>query len=131
MDINNFISSFTSSVSVILQNDSAVTYIIYGVVAIAAIGLLYTVRSVLHLHTKLSSSFSKDVFLILVPKERKGERADSGPQEDNITKTREEIAITETLFSSVAGLKKQGGFVKWLTGRDDQISFEIVVANEG
>jgi len=127
MDISNIFNDITTSLSTLLQNDNSVSYIIYGVVVIAIIGALYTLRAILHIHTKLASSFNKDVFLILVPKERKGERADSGPSDENITKTREEVAITETLFSAVAGLKKQTGFIKWLTGRDDQLSFEIVV----
>ncbi len=127
MDTSTLLNTIANFLLDLLQNDTTLSIIIYGAGAIALIGLLYTLRAILHIHTRLTSSFNKDVFLILVPKERKGERSDSGPTDDNINKTREEIAITETLFSAVAGLKKQKGFIKWLTGRDDQLSFEIVV----
>ena len=72
MDISTLLNSFTSLLSILLQDDQNVTYLIYAAIAIALIGALYTLRAVLHIHTKLTSSFDKDVFLILVPKEKKG-----------------------------------------------------------
>ncbi len=39
---------------------------------------------------------------------------------------REKIAVTETLFAALGGLKPEGGFMKWLTGRMDVIALEIV-----
>ena len=129
MDTTTLLSNISSFLLKLLEKDSNVTVLIFILVGIFLISLLYTLRSILHVRTKFKSSFDKVVFLILVPKERKGERSDSGPSDDSITKTREEIAITETFFSAVAGLKLQNGFVKWLTGRDDHLSFEIVVSD--
>jgi len=48
-------------------------------------------------------------------------------QEENITQIRERIAIADTIFSAISGLKREKGLVKWFTGRRDNFSFEVVV----
>ncbi len=47
--------------------------------------------------------------------------------EVNLNETREEIAVAETVFSAIAGLKRESGVWAWLHGRNDHVSFEIVV----
>ncbi len=91
------------------------------------IGLLFLVRAILHTKGHENKAFHKIILLVRVPKEKKSEGTQGQSQEQNINQTREYIAIAETMFSSIAGLKGDKGFSKWLHGRNDHISFEIVV----
>lgn len=72
--------------------------------------------------------FDKTVFLVTVPKESL--KAEEGNKTQSIDKIREDIAVAESLFSAVGGLKAQKGLGSWLAGRADEFSFEIV-ANVG
>jgi len=92
------------------------------------LAVLFILRAILQTRGLESKAFHKTILLIRVPKEKKNESAQSNQSsEQNINQTREYIAIADTMFSSVAGLKKDKGFIKWLTGRNDHMSFEIVV----
>ncbi|MBU0546075.1 type IV secretion system DNA-binding domain-containing protein [Patescibacteria group bacterium] len=96
-----------------------------GVVFVAFTGLLYILRAILQTHHQPSKAFHRAILLIKVPKEKKKEQQQS--VEDNINQIREQIAVSESLFSSVAGLKRESGLLAWLRGRNDHISFELVV----
>jgi hypothetical protein len=65
------------------------------------------------------------VFLVRLPKEKPGEDKKEFTSEE----LRKEIAVGESVFSSIGGLKAQRGLVPWLLGRDDHFSFEIVAAD--
>ena len=62
-----------------------------------------------------------------MPKEKKNEDQ-SKTTTETIDQIREQIAVADTLFSSIAGLKRERGLGAWLRGRNDHISFEIVTA---
>lgn len=47
-------------------------------------------------------------------------------QADSAAGVKEKIAITETLFSALGGLKPEKGFWAWFVGRSDTFAFEIV-----
>ncbi|MEK7102480.1 MAG: type IV secretion system DNA-binding domain-containing protein, partial [Patescibacteria group bacterium] len=47
--------------------------------------------------------------------------------EQRIDQIREKIAVCESFFAAVGGLKDQRGLLAWLRGRTDHLSFEIVV----
>lgn len=66
--------------------------------------------------------FPHQVFLVRLPKEKpNADNKDAG-----LNQMKEEIAKGETIFSAIGGLKAQSGFSSWMTGRNDQFSFEIV-----
>lgn len=88
--------------------------------------MINILKLVLHEKTRRSKAFKKTIFLIKVPKERKNDKQEGG-QEENITQIREQVAIAETLFSNLAGLRPQKGLFAWFSGRNDHMSFEIVV----
>ena len=96
-----------------------------GVVLIIA--FLYILRAVFTVKGRESKAFHKTILLIKVPKEKKGEKPESASADANLNEAREEIAVAETLFSAVAGLKRESGAMAWLRGRNDHVSFEIVV----
>lgn len=69
-----------------------------------------------HLHT----------FMITVPKyKREEDQQDSGQG-----KIQEKIAIAETFYAAVGGLKAQRGLGTWLRGRTDHIALEMVAHNQ-
>lgn len=89
------------------------------------IAALYIVRAIMHLESHASKAFHKTVLLIKVPKEKKSD-SQTHSSEDNLNQIREQIAVAETLFSSIAGLSPEKGLMAWLRGRGDNASFEIV-----
>ena len=91
--------------------------------------IIYLLRSLLHSLYKQAHAFHKDIIMIRIPKERRGDDAKNSGAEDNITQLREQIAVAETLFSSVAGLKPEGGIQRFFRGGQKHLSFEIVVKN--
>jgi type IV secretory pathway TraG/TraD family ATPase VirD4 len=101
-------------------------------VALILVGLLiiisgiYILRAVFHARDRNDKAFQKIILLIRVPKERKSENP-GGAGEDSINQIREQIAVSETIFSAIAGLHPEKGFGVWLRGRNDHASFEIVV----
>ncbi len=89
--------------------------------------LLLIAKKIIKVFNQTSTTFHKSILLIKVPKERKGDDSKSSSGEDNLNQTREQIAVVETLFSSIAGLKSEKGFGRWLFGSKNNFSFEIVV----
>lgn len=102
---------------------------VLGVVAVAI--LIFLLRSLLRHILRRPKAFNRIVLQVLVPKERRSEGQGGGQtmQEDRLEQVKEEIGITETFFSTIAGLKAQHGFFSWLKGRDDHFAFEIVAHN--
>ena len=60
----------------------------------------------LHTQSRANKAFHKTILLIKVPKEKKSENQQQS-NEDNINQVREQIAIAETLFAAVGGLKPE------------------------
>ncbi len=127
MDFASLFTYLTEQTVSVLQQPVyfAIFLFIFGWLIL--IGLLFVARAILHTKGRESKAFHKTIILVRVPKEKKNEGAQSQSQEQNINQTREYIGAAETMFSSIAGLKAEKGFTKWLYGRNDHISFEIVV----
>jgi len=91
------------------------------------IGVLFMLRAFFRTQLREVKAFERIVLQILVPKEKKSEgQGGQGSQEDRLEQIREEIGLTETIFASLAGMRAQRGFTRWLLGRNDSTSFEIV-----
>jgi len=124
---------------VLQQNPDAINSpladpIIFGILSLLLIvmlifAVLWILRIVFHVLSKKSKAFNKKIILIKVPKERKSENSNNNPTEENINQIREQIAVAETLFASIAGLKPESGFKKWLLGSRKHLAFEVVVKN--
>ncbi|MBP6859109.1 MAG: type IV secretion system DNA-binding domain-containing protein [Candidatus Magasanikbacteria bacterium] len=125
--INEILSTIISLISSLSENNLFLTILPWALGLIFIISLLYILKAVVTAKGRQSKAFHKTVLLIKVPKEKKGEKPDSASAEDNINHVREEIAVSETLFSAIAGLKKEKGIMAWLRGRNDHVAFEIVV----
>jgi len=102
-------------------------FIVVGVI----VGISYILRAVFRSQSRSSKAFNRAVLKVLVPKERKSEgQGGQVGQDDRLEQIKEEIAITENFFASIAGLRAGRGIMNWLRGRVDHFSFEIVVHNQ-
>lgn len=124
-DLGNFIWSFFASS--LATPVGAVVFLLAGILAII-LAILFFARAILHSQSRQDKAFRRSVILIKVPKEKKNDNNQNN-QEDNINQVREHIGVADTLFSAVAGLKRESGFMAWLTGRNDHLAFEIVAKN--
>lgn len=66
------------------------------------------------------------VFLVRLPKEKPKDQE----KDISVQQLREEIARGETVFAAIGGLRAQKGLWRWLVGRSDQFSFEIVASRK-
>jgi hypothetical protein len=89
---------------------------------------IHILRVILRAHGHATKAFHKTILQIKVPKEKRSD-SQSHASEDNLGQTREQIAVADTLFSAVAGLAPEKGFLPWLRGRADSFAFEIVTKN--
>ncbi|MBU0660746.1 type IV secretion system DNA-binding domain-containing protein [Patescibacteria group bacterium] len=91
---------------------------------------LFILRAILHSKNEKLAAFNRVVMQIQVPKERKSEgQGGQAGSDDRLEHIKEEIGITETFFSTVAGLKAKKGFLHWFNGKSEDIAFEIVMHN--
>jgi len=119
IDLLNQLATFLT------ENQTAFLIMLFLIGVTGLIAALFILRAILHSRSKASKAFHKTILLIRVPKEKKNE-SQQQTGEDNLSQLREQIAVADTLFSSMAGLKHEHGFTKWLRGRNDHIAFEIV-----
>lgn len=96
------------------------------VLILLIIGGLFLLRALLHRAHRETKAFRRVVLQILVPKERKTEGQSNQPEQERIEHIREEIAMSETFFSTIGGLRAERGLGAWLRGRTDYFAFEIV-----
>jgi len=101
-----------------------------GIVILVIVGVLFLLRAFFRSQNQEAKSFNRIVLQIMVPKERKMEgQGNQSTNVDRLEQIKEEIGITETFFASIAGIKAQRGFFRWLKGRDDYFSFELIADN--
>jgi len=114
-----------------LLSDPVFFWLIISIISgFAFFGVLFIIRAILKSTSKETKALNRTILQILVPKERKSEgQGGQIAQADRLEQIKEEIAITETFFASIAGLRAQRGFKNWITGRNDHFSFEIVAHN--
>src|SRR3989344_5609817 len=125
--MSEFVSFLINSLNNLLQNSLFNLIFPPALGLVLLISLIYILRTIFMIKGRESKAFHKTILLIKVPKEKKGEKPESMSAEASLNQIREEIAVSETLFSAVAGLKRESGFMAWLKGRNDHVSFEIVV----
>lgn len=67
------------------------------------------------------------ILQITIPKFR---RAEEATKEINIEQIRQQVAVVESLFAAIGGLKPQKKIKHWLFGRTDEMAFEIVARDK-
>src|SRR3989339_163552 len=114
----------------ILNNPVFFAFFFCLIAGLVFIGGLFLIRAIVKNRDRENKAFDRTLIQVLVPKERKSEgQGGQISQEDRWEQVKEEIALTETFFASIAGLRAQRGLKNWLKGRTDHFSFEIVVHN--
>ncbi len=125
--MSGFVNILINILNDLLANSLFILLFPYALGLVLLISFFYILRTVFMVKGRESKAFHKTVLLIKVPKEKKGEKPESASGDANLNEAREEIAVAETLFSAIAGLKRESGLLTWLRGRNDHVSFEIVV----
>jgi len=111
--------------STILNIDLSAGFFIFLFVLFVFIILLIAKKTIRYYYQK-NKYHNHKMFLVKLPKERPGERN----EEESVQDIQEDIAVAETIFSSIGGLRAERGFRVWLFGRDDHFSFEIVASEK-
>ncbi len=93
----------------------------YAIVAVLIWGVRFVARKLYR--TRLG--LQKKVLLITVPKEA-GEKKGESERKKSLQELQEQIAVAQTFFSAIGGLRAERGPMAWLLGRSDEFSFEIV-----
>ncbi|MDO8581335.1 MAG: type IV secretion system DNA-binding domain-containing protein [bacterium] len=94
--------------------------------AILLIVLAQLARWFLHYGHRFSVSFKMVVLLVTLPKEAAKDKRDEKSMPATHQNLQEKIAVAETFFASIGGMRAERGFKAWLFGREDHFSFEIV-----
>lgn len=110
-------------------NSNLLFGIFVGIIILVALFVaLFITKTILTHVFKTKKAFDRILIRVMVPKEKKSEGSGTS-NEDRLEQIKEEIGITEALFATVAGLKAERGIMSWLKGRNDHLSFELVVHN--
>ncbi|MBM5789983.1 hypothetical protein FJZ23_02775 [Candidatus Parcubacteria bacterium] len=104
----------------------AYVWILWIPVAVFALtgGVLLLRWFLRRLYDARSATFSSRTLLVTLPKFRREEESERGPQREQVQET---ISAAENIFAAIGGLKAQRGLRAWFIGRDDEVAFEIVV----
>lgn len=86
--------------------------------------LIFLFKNLLRSRGQTAYGFNKVILLIQVPKSISSKEK---VEEPGIQRIQETIGVAETFFSSIGGLKPERGWRNLIWGRQDQVSFEIVV----
>ena len=108
-----------------LAIDQSYLFIAIDIIALVVliIVLLVLIFILLRLKNFLPTALQKVVFLITLPKES----AEIAEEKETIEQIRSQIALAESWFATMGGLRAQRGLKSWLWGRTDHFSLEIVL----
>ncbi len=105
-----------------------VLLVLLGVYAVVFLSLL-CVRKYFRKKHRETRGFKNEVLQITVPKEA-SEKNSVKDGEKSMSEIQEKIGAAESLFAALGGMKPEKGIKKWLFGREDEISFEVI-AHDG
>lgn len=125
MDSNNLLQFVIDEINILMNSQTASFIVILLFALIIGVSLVYILRAFLIMKSQSGKAFHRTILLIKIPKEKKKEQQQT--VEDNINQIREQIAVADSFFSSIAGLKRESGILSWLRGRNDHLAFELVV----
>lgn len=110
----------------LIQSKLLIVYI--SIIVFIAVGIfvvcLFVLRSYLRKQQSMKGGeFASITLMVTVPKFKSEAEAKA---DDRSADVKEDIAIAETFFSAIGGLKHQKGLKAWLFGRTDELAFEMV-----
>ncbi len=92
--------------------------------------LFLLLRRFLHYGYRYAIAFKMVVLLVALPKESSKDKRDEKSPVITHQNIQEKIAVAETFFASIGGMRAERGLKAWLFGREDHFAFEIV-AHDG
>ena len=111
----------TSSGQTALTPVAGFFVVYFLVIAIILIIGWHFIRRSARSRRRLPKKYRLHTFLVKVPRAGIDEES-----KENLQLVQEKIAVAESLYSVIGGLKPQVGFSSWIYGRRDHISFEMV-----
>ena len=95
-----------------------------AVIFVVLIVALFGTRAWLRRRTKAhGAAFERVVIMVSLPKFTNQEDV----KKKSVQDIQEQIDNAESVFAAIGGLTSQKGFLKWLIGRNDAVTFEIIV----
>jgi hypothetical protein len=94
-------------------------------IAIAILIIAFVLYRKLHIkdHKRTGGNLHMSTLRVRLPRFASTTEGNS----NQLSAVQEEIAVAETVFAALGGLKAQKGFKAWMHGRTDQLSFEMIV----
>jgi hypothetical protein len=87
---------------------------------------LLVARRILRKRHREAKGLKKVVLLVTVPKEA-ADVSTQGNKEATSAEIKEKIGAAESLFAALGGLSPEHGIKAWFVGREDEVSFEVVM----
>ncbi len=123
-NLNNSVEKFNIS-----YIDQVYNYIYWVFYIFIGIFVIYLILKLIQLYIKthwiVPEKYHEIILKVQLPKVSKS--SDQKSDEKTLQQIQEEISVMETFFAAIGGLKPEKGFKTWLFGRNDDISFEIVL----
>lgn len=116
----------SSWIEIISADQGLLTVTLVLFFALLTSAVLLILRFFLRRWTRVKSGLHQKMLLVTVPKES-GQKKEETTREQTQQQLQEKIAVAETFFSTVGGLKAQRGLTRFVTGRSDAMSFELVI----
>ncbi len=110
----------------LIDDPLALIYLLAGIIVFVAIVIvfLFILRSILRKRQMMrGGEYAHITLMVTVPKFKSESEAKA---DERAADVKEDIAIAETFFSAIGGLKSQKGIKPWLFGNTDEIALEIV-----
>ncbi|MCR4312237.1 MAG: type IV secretion system DNA-binding domain-containing protein, partial [Candidatus Uhrbacteria bacterium] len=102
--------------------------VIAGAVFASLLGAAHLLRGYMIRRSHVRGGENATVtFMVTVPRFTKDDQAQ---REDNVAVVKEQIAVAETLYAAIGGLKPQKGMKAWFSGRSDAAALEIVAQDK-
>ena len=114
-------------VSTLANINLTMLFAVLGLAALSAaavFGVAYALRQTFIRRSHIRGGANATVtFMLTVPRYTNDAQAQA---ELNVAQVKEQIAVAETLFAAIGGLKPHKGVKAWFLGRTDAVTFEIV-----
>ncbi len=108
--------------------DSSILLLIIASVGVL-VALIFVIRAFLKPAYKAGKAFDRVILQIIVPKEKRSDGNSGQNTDDRLESIREEIGLSETLFATLSGIHPESSITSWFQGRNDHLSFEMIVHN--
>ena len=116
--------------NVVVTQNTTMAWLPWLIIIVAAYFVIFAalliLRRILRKRHREAKGFHKIVLLVTVPKEA-ADVSTQGNKEATSAEIKEKIGAAESLFAALGGLSPEKGIKAWFVGREDEVSFEVVM----